>query len=180
MKIQISFLALLLVSTVSYCQNFIAPIVSGLSPKDNLESGANVGFGVGLKYQHQFGSRVEAFAAIEYFSFGRKTTNGIATTKSTMLPIQVGAIWFFPGADKKMRYFISGQAGFHQLYTDATLNGAKVTIPDESKFSYSPGVGLRSGKFDLGYRMQWVGTSQVIRYSVVYLSYQIATGRKSN
>ncbi len=157
-------------STVSLAQSFISPIISGLSPKDVLGNGAELGFGIGLKYQRKLGSQLEAFAVIEYHSFGQKTTNSIATTKITMLPIQLGVIWFI---DPKKRYYFSGQAGVHYLTADASLNGVKVNISDESKFSYSPGIGMRLRQFDFGYRMQWIGTTQTLRYSVVYVSYQI-------
>lgn len=168
---------LCLLASACLAQNSIAPVLSGLTPKDILTNGADLGFGIGLSYHRVLSGKVEAFGAIEYLSFGKKTINSSTSSKSTMFPLQLGAIWFL-NVDSNKRYYVSGQGGVHYLTTDATLNGAKVNVNDETKFSNSPGVGLRLGQLDFGYRMQWIGTSQVLRYSVVYVSYLIPIGSK--
>jgi len=169
---------LCLLASACLAQNLIAPVLSGLTPKDILTNGADLGFGIGLRYHRVLSEKVEAFGSIEYLSFGRKTISSpvfTVSSKSTMFPLQLGAIWFLTNGPKK-RFYISGQAGVHYLTTDGTYNGIKANVDDETKFSYSPGVGLRYRQFDISYRMQWIGTSQTLRYSAVSVAYLIPFG----
>lgn len=168
---------LCLMASACLAQKSIVPVLSALTPKDILTNVADNGFGIGLRYHRALSRKFEAFGAIEYLSFGKKTINSNTSSKSTMFPLQLGACWFL-SVDSNKRFYISGQAGVHYLTTDATFNGVKANVNDETKFSYSPGVGLRFRQLDIGYRMQWIGTSQTLRYSAVTVAYLIQIGSK--
>lgn len=153
-------------------QSFISPVVSIASPKDILSNGSDPGFAIGLKYHRKVHERIELSGTLEFVSFGKKVLNSNSSSKINMVRFQLGVLWFV-NSDPSNRLYISGQAGFHHITTDAILSGFKANVNDETKFSYSPGLGVRHRQFDLAYRMQWVGTSQTIRYFTFSIAYII-------
>lgn len=154
-------------------------------PNGNFTNIATTGWGAAFRYELSLNRYFTGIATVEGASFGEKTVTlspppyssvGIwsFSTKTTMIPIQIGAKFNLANIGEEQNLFLTGELGANILMARASLNGSDVPINTETDFCYAVGAGYRVRRFELSYRQQFVTSSgKSINYSCVRLTWLI-------
>jgi hypothetical protein len=161
--------AIVLLSMTSFAQNgrFSVGAELGL-PMGTFGDAASIGIGGSLRYEMPMGDNLGLMLTAGYMSFSGKTVAGFDLPNETMIPIQVGAKYYF--TEQQDGFYGAVELGVHSTsvtipaYAGITVGGVTYGAYPESKvtstdFSYAPGVGYALANVDIGLRYQIISST---------------------
>jgi len=148
-------------------------------PNGNLKNGANTGFGGMLRLEVPINKHLSFISTLDYISFAKKEYSSSTPTgtrslsfKISMLPVQIGGKFYLFSINKIQKgLYVSGELGVQVLTGTVQVNGINESPPNETDFSYAPGIGYRSTHWDLSYRQQFATSNG---YSGNYSGFRLA------
>jgi hypothetical protein len=187
-KMKKLLVAIVFLPTVCLCQrSHFSSSLDIVVPSGVLQATANPGWGTSLRYELDLSSRLSAIGTFGVFHFGEKSITSptqppiTLKTKMEMIPVQVGLKFYAIDnrAAKGGSLFFSGELGIQVLTGKGSFNGVDANIPDETDFSYAPGLGYQIRKWELSYRQQFVTSNgRTIDYSAFRLAFFIGQKKR--
>lgn len=168
---------LILIAARAHAQNNLFSLGVDVNiPQDVLTTLAKTGWGTSFRYERILKPRLNATATASLIFFAKKSVSQtkaqiVATTKSTMIPVQAGLKYYIFQSHNGNGLFLTGETGIHIMMAKGTINGSDVPINTETHFSYSAGIGYRLRKVELAFRQQFISVSgDTFTYSNIRLS----------
>jgi hypothetical protein len=147
-------------------------------PQNALASSAKTGWGTSFRYERILTAKLNATGSMSVVIFGKKSLtiatqpSTIITTKSIMIPIQVGLKYYIFQPNHVDGLFVNGETGLHVLTGKTTINNRDATPDNETDFSYSISIGYKLRKFEISYKQQFISSGgKTIDYSDIRLSW---------
>ncbi len=178
-----------LISLVAFSANAQGKISFGVGADLALpmSSGFSDGWGIGIggtaKVYYPFNDMITFNGTAGYMTFSGKEQT-IGTVKVTpgswsMIPVVVGARYYFMPATAKMRFYGAFDMGLiFSSYTQKTPEvrvGNIVVVPASefsasgSDFTYQPAVGFEASKFDVAVRLMGVSGATSVAARIGYI-----------
>jgi hypothetical protein len=137
-------------------------------PMGTFGDAASIGIGGSLRYEMPMGDNLGLMLTAGYMSFSGKTVSGIDLPNETMIPVQVGAKYYF--TEQQNGFYGSAELGIHSTsvtipaYAGITVGGVTYGAYPEQKltstdFSFAPGVGYALANVDIGLRYQIISST---------------------
>ncbi|MCX7611480.1 MAG: outer membrane beta-barrel protein [Ignavibacterium sp.] len=164
--------------TFAHAQSKMAVGVGGnlALPMGSFGDVAGMGFGGGATFEYSFSENIVSTATVTYLMFGEKDLSGIGKYSYSIIPIHVGAKYFFGS------FYTSAETGMNMVSLKLEIPARRigtVTIPgasstsSTSEFGFAVGAGyiLQMGKnaLDLSVKYQnYASSTAAINVGVAY------------
>jgi hypothetical protein len=148
-------------------------------PMGNFGDIAGAGFGGSLRYEANISDKLNWSASAGYLSFSGKTYTYPGTNVTipfgnfSIIPITGGVKYYF--SEVNNGFYGAADLGFNFISTyDVTYNsgnggGYNLSSASTTKFGLSPGVGYRTGNWDLAARFNLISDANYLGVRVAYV-----------
>jgi hypothetical protein len=132
----------------------------------------SIGFGATARGQYEFTPQISGMVTIGYLTFSGKDIGGVKLDASSMVPIVVGAKYYF--GEGNMRFYGAADIGFTIMSVSASIPsytiggvtyGGGSASASSTEFTFQPQVGFESAlgsgstKLDVGVRAMIVSNA---------------------